>query len=214
MVLLYFLANLAYLFVLPLAAIQHARFDRVATATLEAIFPRAGALVMAGAIMVSTFGCLNGMILAGARAYFAMAQDRLFFKSAAVLNRARVPGRSLLLQGLWAALLVLPRTFDPATATYGNLYSNLLDYVISSALLFYILTILGLFRLRATRPLAARPYRTLGYPIVPAIYVAGATVIVVVLFAYRPSTTWPGVLITLVGLPVYYLLRTAARGNE
>jgi APA family basic amino acid/polyamine antiporter len=206
---LYFLANLAYLSVLPLAAIQHARFDRVATAMMEAIFPRAGAKVMAIAIMVSTFGCINGLILAGARAYFAMAQDGLFFKSAAVLNRARVPGRSLLLQGLWAVLLVLPRTFDPATATYGNLYSNLLDYVISAALVFYILTILGLFRLRATRPFAARPYRAPGYPIVPAIYIAGATVILVVLFAYRPSTTWPGLLIILLGLPVYYLLRTS-----
>jgi APA family basic amino acid/polyamine antiporter len=212
-VVLYLLANLAYLFALPLADIQHAQFDRVAAAMLQAIFPRGGALVMALAIMVSTFGCINALILAGARAYFAMAHDGLFFKSAGVLNEARVPGRSLLVQGLWAVALVLPRTFDPGTGAYGNLYSNLLDYVISAALIFYIMTILGLFRLRATRPHAKRPYRALGYPIVPAIYILGAAAILIMLFAYRPSTTWPGLLIVLCGLPVYWLLRTPARAQ-
>jgi APA family basic amino acid/polyamine antiporter len=212
-VVLYFLANLAYLSVLPLAGIQHARFDRVATAMLQAIFPGVGAPIMALAIMVSTFGCINALILAGARAYFAMAHDGLFFKSAGLLNKARVPGRSLLVQGLWAVALVLPRTFDPRTRTYGNLYSNLLDYVISAALIFYIMTILGLFRLRVTRPHAARPYRALGYPVVPAIYIVGATVILAMLFAYRPSTTWPGLLIVLCGLPVYWLLKTSKRAK-
>ena len=212
-VVLYFLANLAYLFALPLADIQHAKFDRVATAMLQAIFPRVGALVMAVAIMVSTFGCINALILAGARAYFAMARDGLFFKSAGVLNKARVPGRSLWLQGLWALALVLPRTFDPATGAYGNLYSNLLDYVISAALVFYIMTILGLFRLRATRPHAKRPYRAFGYPIVPAVYVVGAAAIVAMLFTYRPATTWPGFLIVLCGLPVYLLLLASARAK-
>jgi APA family basic amino acid/polyamine antiporter len=210
-VVLYFLANLAYLSALPLADIQHAEFDRVATAMLQAILPGLGAPVIALAIMVSTFGCINALILAGARAYFAMARDGLFFRSAGVLNAARVPGRSLLVQGLWAVALVLPRTFDPATGRYGNLYSNLLDYVISAALIFYIMTILGLFRLRATRPHARRPYRAFGYPIVPAIYVAGAAAILSMLFTYRPSTTWPGLLIVLCGLPVYWLLRTPAR---
>jgi len=170
-------------------------------------------LVMALAIMVSTFGCINALILAGARAYFAMAHDGLFFKSAGVLNAARVPGRSLLVQGIWAVVLVLPRTFDPATGAYGNLYSNLLDYVISAALIFYILTILGLFRLRATRPQARRPYRALGYPIVPAIYIVGAAAIVGMLFVYRPSTTWPGLIIVLCGLPVYRLLMTRPRAK-
>lgn len=212
-VVLYFLANLAYLLVLPLAGIQHAPFDRVATAMLQAIFPGVGALVMALAIMVSTFGCINALILAGARAYFAMAHDGLFFKSAGVLNAARVPGRSLLVQGIWAVVLVLPRTFDPATGAYGNLYSNLLDYVISAALIFYILTILGLFRLRASRPQARRPYRALGYPIVPAIYIVGAAAIVGMLFVYRPSTTWPGLIIVLCGLPVYRLLMTRPRAK-
>lgn len=212
-VVLYFLANLAYLLVLPLTGIQHPPFDRVGTAMLQAIFPRAGALVMALAIMVSTFGCINALILAGARAYFAMAHDGLFFESAGVLNAARVPGRSLLVQGIWAVALVLPRTFDPASGAYGNLYSNLLDYVISAALIFYILTILGLFRLRASRPQAKRPYRAWGYPIVPAIYIVGAAAIVGMLFVYRPSTTWPGLIIVLCGLPVYRLLMTRARAK-
>ena len=200
---LYLLANVAYLVTLPLAAIQTAPSDRVATATLDAIFPGRGAVLMAAAIMVSTFGCTNGLILAGARAYYAMARDGVFFKNAGTLNTAKVPAWALWLQGGWAAFLVLPRTFNPATSTYGNLYGNLLDYVISAALIFYILTIAGIFRLRSTRPDAERPYRAFGYPVVPALYIAGASAILVVLFAYRPATTWPGLVIVLVGLPVY-----------
>src|SRR6185437_14718459 len=147
-VLLYLLANVIYLLVLPMPAIQHAPSDRVATAVLERIFPSYGALLMAIAIMISTFGCVNSLVLAGARAYYAMAKDRLFFAQAATLNRAQVPGWSLWVQGIWAAALVLPRTFNTATGQYGNLYGNLLDYVISAALIFYILTIAALFRLR------------------------------------------------------------------
>ena len=135
--------------------------------------------------MISTFGCNNGLILAGARAYYAMARDGLFFRSAGRLNEAKVPAWGLVLQGLWAALLVLPRTYDPATRAYGNLYSNLLDYVISAALIFYILTIAGIFRLRQTRPDAERPYRAFGYPVVPALYIVGAATILLVLFVYR-----------------------------
>ena len=206
-VVLYLLANIAYLLALPLGDIQHAPFDRVATAMLQAIFPGVGTAIMAVAIMVSTFGCINTLILAGARAYYAMARDGLFFRSAGILNRAKVPGRSLLLQGIWSIVLVLPRTFNPATGEYGNLYSNLLDYIISAALIFYILAILGLFRLRVKRPDAPRPYRAFGYPVVPALYVVGAAVIVVVLFVYRPATTWPGLVIVLCGLPIYRLLR-------
>ena len=108
------------------------------------------------------------------------------------------------IQGVWSALLVLPRTFDPATGKYGNLYSNLLDYVISAALIFYVLTIAGVFRLRMTRPDASRPYRAFGYPVVPVLYIAGALTILVVLFIYRPATTWPGLAIVLLGLPVYW----------
>jgi APA family basic amino acid/polyamine antiporter len=202
---LYILANVAYLVTLPFEAIQHAPGDRVATATLNVVFPGFGATIMAVGIMISTFGCNNGLILAGARAYYAMARDGLFFRPVAQLNSARVPGWGLVLEGLWAAFLVLPRTYDPATRTYGNLYSNLLDYVVSAALIFYILTIAGVFRLRKTRPAADRPYRTFGYPFVPALYIAGAATILVILFLYRTATTWPGLIIVLVGVPVYFL---------
>jgi APA family basic amino acid/polyamine antiporter len=202
---LYLLANLAYLVTLPLSAVQTAPADRVATATLDAILPGLGAALMALAIMISTFGCNNGLILAGARAYYAMARDNLFFKSAGALNHARVPARGLVLQGVWAGALVLPRTFHPETGSYGNLYSNLLDYVISAALLFYILTILGIFRLRRTRPEAPRPYRAFGYPFIPAIYVLGAGTVLTVLFMFRPATTWPGLAIVCLGLPVYFV---------
>ena len=204
---LYLLANVAYLVVLPLPAIQHAPSDRVATAMLQAIFPGYGPTLMAIAIMISTFGCVNSLVLAGARAYYAMAHDGLFFRRAGELNRAHVPGWSLMVQGVWAAALVLPRTYDPATQQYGNLYSNLLDYVISAALLFYILTIAGVFRLRQTRPEAERPYKVAGYPIVPAAYILGATTVLVLLFAYRPATTWPGLVIVMVGAVVYAFIR-------
>jgi APA family basic amino acid/polyamine antiporter len=206
-IVLYLLANLAYLFSLPLTAMQHVPDDRVATAVLRIVFPRFGAGLMAAAIMVSTFGTDNALTLAGARASWAMAGDGLFFPAARRLNRAGVPGWALVIQGAWSALLVLPRTFDPATRQYGNLYSNLLEYVISAALLFYILTIAGVIRLRRTRPDAERPYRTWGYPFVPAIYILGASIILAVLLIYRPTTTWPGFAIVAIGVPVYFLLR-------
>jgi APA family basic amino acid/polyamine antiporter len=208
---LYLLANVAYLVTLPFNAIQHAPSDRVATATLDAIFPGVGAVIMAVGIMISTFGCNNGLILAGARAYYAMARDGLFFRRAGALNRAKVPAWALVLQGIWAALLVLPRTYDSASRTYGNLYSNLLDYVISAALIFYILTIAGVFRLRRARPDAERPYRAFGYPVVPTLYIVGAATILVTLFIYRTSTTWPGLIIVLLGLPVYFAWRPETR---
>jgi APA family basic amino acid/polyamine antiporter len=207
---LYLLANVAYLVTLPLAAIQQAPSDRVATAALEVIVPGIGTTLMATAILVSTFGCNNGLILAGARAYYAMARDGLFFRRVGELNAARVPAAGLMLQGVWSVLLVLPRTFDPATGRYGNLYGNLLDYVISAALIFYILTIAGVFRLRRTRPEAERPYRAFGYPVVPALYIVGATTVLLVLFAYRPATTWPGLGIVLLGVPVYLAWRPRA----
>jgi APA family basic amino acid/polyamine antiporter len=207
---LYLLANIAYLAVLPFPAIQHAPADRVATAMLQAIFPGYGTMLMAIAIMISTFGCVNSLVLAGARAYHAMAQDGLFFKRAGRLNHAHVPGWSLLMQGIWASALVLPRTYDAGTKEYGNLYSNLLNYVISAALLFYILTIAGIFRLRHTRPDDERPYRVVGYPVVPAIYILGASAILVLLFAYRASTTWPGLVIIAIGAGVYVGIRQRA----
>jgi basic amino acid/polyamine antiporter, APA family len=203
-IVLYLLANVAYLVTLPFEQIQHTPGDRIATATLNVIFPGAGTTIMALGIMVSTFGCMNGLILAGARAYYAMARDRVFFRPAGHLNAAKVPAWGLVLQGVWAVFLVLPRTYDPATHTYGNVYNNLLDYIISAALVFYILTIAGIFRLRATRPDVERPYRAFGYPVVPALYIAGAAAILIVLFVYRTATTWPGLIIVLLGVPVYF----------
>jgi len=133
-----------------------------------------------------------------------MARDGLFFRSVGRLNQAKVPAAGLALEGAWAAFLVLPRIYDPATGTYGNLYNNLLEYVISAALIFYILTIAGIFRLRRTRPDLERPYRAFGYPIVPALYIVGAATILLVLFVYRTATTWPGLIIVLLGVPVYF----------
>ena len=208
-VVLYLLANVAYLLTLPLSAIQKAPSDRVATAMLDVVAPGWGTLIMALAIMVSTFGCVNSLVLAGPRVYYAMANDGLFLKGAAKLNGAHVPGNSLIVQGIWAAALVLPRTFNPATHEYGNLYSNLLDYVISAALIFYILTIAGVIKLRRTRPDAVRLYRTLGYPVVPVLYVIGAFAILIALFLFRASSTWPGLIIVLVGVPVYLGIRKA-----
>jgi basic amino acid/polyamine antiporter, APA family len=204
---LYVLANVAYLLVLPLSAIQHAPSDRVATAMLQAIFPGFGNVVMAAAIMISTFGCMNGLVLAGPRVYYSMAQDGLFPRSAGLLNRAHVPGWSLMIQGIWSAGLVLPRTYNVVTSSYGSLYSNLLDYVVSAALIFYILTIAGVIRLRIKRPTADRPYRAVGYPIVPISYIAGAAVVLVCLFAFRPASTWPGLLILVCGVPVYLITK-------
>jgi APA family basic amino acid/polyamine antiporter len=218
-IVLYVLANVAYLSMLPLAEIQHAADDRVATAALETIFGSAGATLMAVAVMISTFGCNNGLILAGARVYYAMARDGLFFAATGRLNERRVPGMGLALQGAWAALLVLPRTrlrdelgapvVDPTSGfeQYGNLYGNLLDYVVVSALIFYVLTILAVFVLRRKLPDAERPYRSFGYPVVPALYVAGATVIMLVLALYRTQTTWPGISIVIAGIPAYFLWR-------
>ena len=211
---LYLLANVAYLTALPWDKIQNAPSDRVASETATVIFSGAGATIMAVAIMISTFGCNNGLILAGARLYYAMALDGLFFRRVGHLNKNHVPAWGLIIQGIWAAVLVLPRTVktDPAgnVTGYGNLYGNLLDYVISAALIFYILTIFGIFVLRRKQPDAERPYKALGYPIVPALYMIGATVILLVLFRYQTATTWPGLIIVLTGIPVYFLWKRSA----
>src|SRR4030081_668566 len=214
---LYLLANVAYLAALPFEAIQNAPSDRVASETANVIFPGAGATIMAVAIMVSTFGCNNGLILAGARAYYAMARDGLFFRRVGELNKNHVPGWALIIQGIWAGILVLPRTVKTDAAGtvtgYGNLYGNLLDYVISAALIFYILTIMRIFFLRRKRPDAERPYKAFGYPIVPALYIVGASVILSVLFIYQTATTWPGLLIVLAGVPIYFLWRKSNAGT-
>jgi len=201
---LYLLANVAYLVTLKFEAIQNVASDRVASATADVIFPGVGAAIMAVAIIVSTFGCNNGLILAGARLYYAMAKDGLFFKSSGELNKFHVPAWGLVIQGIWSAFYVLPRTVK-ADGTYGNLYGDLLTYVISAALIFYILTIIGIFVLRSKQPDAERPYKAFGYPLIPALYVIGASVILVVLFVYQTTATWPGLLIVLTGVPVYFM---------
>jgi APA family basic amino acid/polyamine antiporter len=204
---LYFLANVAYLSALSLHQIQTAPDDRVATATLAMIFGNSGATLMALAIMISTFGCANGLILAGARVYYAMAHDGLFFRSIGRLNANHVPAMGLLLQGIWAGFLVLLRTRLVNSATgavsYGNLYGVLLDYVIFAALMFYVLTIGGIFILRRKRPDAERPYRAWGYPVVPVLYIVTALVIMLILILYQTQDTWPGLVIVLLGVPVY-----------
>ncbi|MBI4444820.1 MAG: amino acid permease [Acidobacteria bacterium] len=205
--LLYVLANLAYLFTLSLSEIQKAPFDRVGTAAMEVILGKQASVLMAIAIMVSTFGCNNGLILSGARVYWAMARDGLFFRRVGTLNPHRVPATALVLQAIWASLLILPRTFDPATGRYGNVYSNLLDYVVFAVLIFYILTVMGLFVLRRKRPSASRPYRAFGYPVVPGVYIICATLIALDLLIAektRPNTI-PGLLLVLTGIPVYLL---------
>jgi APA family basic amino acid/polyamine antiporter len=205
---LYCLANLAYLCTLPLVQIQTAPDDRVASAALNAIFGPTGAMIMAVAIIISTFGCNNGLILAGARVSYAMAKDGLFFKSTGTLNRKGVPGTALAYQGIWIAILILLRTqrVDAAGAvTYGNLYSDLLDYVVFAALLFYVLTIIGIFVLRTKRPDAERPYRAFGYPFVPILYVLVSVAIMLVLLLYQTQTAGTGLVIVLIGLPVYWL---------
>ncbi|MGO4883518.1 MAG: APC family permease [Bryobacteraceae bacterium] len=192
---LYIAANCVYLNVLPFDAIQHAPEDRVATAAMKQILGQAGVGIMAAAIMVSCFGCVNGLILSGARVYYAMSLDGLFFRRAGELDkRHHAPVFALAIQGVWAMLLTLSGT-----------YSDLLDYVIFTALVFYILTIAGLFVLRRKRPDLERPYKAFGYPVVPAIYIVAACVISVLLLVYKPNYTWPGLIIVLLGVPVYFV---------
>jgi len=202
--LIYLLANVAYLAVLPVAGsagatdvlgrgIQFAVNDRVGTAAATAIFGEGTAVVMALLIMVSTFGCNNGLILAGARVYYAMARDRLFFTSAGTLNNNGVPAGALIAQAIWACALCL-------SGTYGDL----LDYVVFAVLIFYILTVAGVFILRRKRPDAPRPYKAFGYPVLPALYIAAAAAISLNLLVVKPAYTWPGLGLVVLGIPVYF----------
>src|SRR5256712_4020580 len=213
---LYCLANLAYLLTLPLQQIQTAADDRVATVALSAILGPAGAAIMAVAIVISTFGCNNGLILAGAGVSYGMAPDGLFFRFTGKLNEKRVPANALILQGIWIVILILLRTrhVDAAeNVTYGNLYSDLLDYVVFSVLIFYALTIAGIFVLRRKRPGAERPYRAAGYPVIPLLYIAAALAIMFVLLLYKTQTAWPGLVIVLLGVPVYLVWSRRGAGK-
>jgi APA family basic amino acid/polyamine antiporter len=208
---LYLLANLAYVVTLPLSAIQNAPQNRVATAAMQAVFGPPGTIIMAIAIMISTFGCNNGLILAGARVYYAMARDDLFFKKVGSLNNRKVPAVALVLQGIWAAGLTLPRTVttNPETGavTYGNVYTQLLEYIISADLVFYALMVGAVILMRRKAPEIERPYRTLGYPIVPLVYITIAVLIVLDLAWLAPWTSGIGYLIVLTGIPVYFFWR-------
>jgi basic amino acid/polyamine antiporter, APA family len=197
---LYIACQFVYLNVLTFDQVQHAPNDRVAAAAANAMFGGIGASLMAVAIMISTFGCTNGLTLAGARVYFAMAKDHLFFRKAGELDpKTHAPVFALVLQCVWSVLLTL-----------SGSYNNLLDYVIFAVLLFYILTIAGLFVLRRTRPDLDRPYRAFGYPVLPALYIVAAGLIEVLLLLYKPDYTWPGLIIVLLGLPVYFIWRRKA----
>jgi APA family basic amino acid/polyamine antiporter len=208
----YLLASLSYLLVLPMhgdphgttviaRGIQYAAEDRVGTAALEQIFSSGGAWLMAGAILISTFGCANGMTLAGARVYYAMSQDGLFFKSVGKLHpRYKTPVAALLIQAVWTTVLCV-----------SGSYGQLLDYIIFAVLVFYILTIVGLFVLRVKRPDAPRPYKALGYPILPGLYILLASWICIVLLRYKPQYTWPGLALVLLGIPVYMFWSRANR---
>ena len=210
-VVLYLLANVAYLAVLPFPEIQRAPQNRVAVAMMNAAFGRPGAMCMAAAIMISTFGCDNGLILAGARVYYAMARDRLFFQKIATTNRFRVPAAALVAQGIWTALLTLPRTVTVGAATgritYGNVYNQLLEYIVSADLLFYLLMVVALIILRRKQPDAERPYRTWGYSFVPIVSILLSGLLIVDLAWLAPATSGIGILIVLTGVPVYFFWR-------
>jgi APA family basic amino acid/polyamine antiporter len=208
---MYLLANFAYLNALPLRGvengesvfargIQFATNDRLGSASIYALFGPIASILMATFVVISTFGCNNGLILSGARVYYAMANDKLFFRQVGELNKYGVPGKALVIQAVWASILCLSGT-----------YSNLLDYVVFAVLIFYVLTIIGIFRLRKLKPDAERPYKAFGYPVVPIIYIAFAILVMVILLIYKPGYTWPGLMIVIAGIPVYYLWKRISK---
>jgi basic amino acid/polyamine antiporter, APA family len=211
---LYLLVNFTYLRILPLIGdpagvtplargIQFAAQERVATAVAEVVFGPTGAVVMAAAILLSCFGCNNGLILSGARIYYAMAKDGLFFQWVGKVNKHHAPAAALVIQGVWCSVLCL-------SGTYGQL----LDFLIFAVLIFYILTLGGLFVLRVKRPDMPRPYRAFGYPVLPLIYIAMAVFIEVQLLRYKPQYTWPGLIIVILGVPVYWIWKWRAGAGD
>ena len=201
--LIYILVNVVYVFNLPIEQIKTAENDRVATLLVDTIAGSSGKFIMAGLIIISTFGCINGMVLAGARVYYAMANDGLFFPSAGKLSKNGVPANALLFQMVWCSILAL-------SGTYGHL----LDYVIFAVLLFYIFTIGGVFILRKKQPNASRPYKTWGYPVLPALYIILAIWVCISLLKYKPDYTYPGLIIVLIGVPIYFVLKRSTKQVE
>ena len=199
-VLIYFLINVVYLYILPIDQIQNADQERVGTLLMQTIAGDWGMYFMAALIMVATFGCLNGIILAGSRVYYAMANDGLFFKPPAKLNKNHVPANSLLMQCVWACILV-----------FSGSYGQLLDYVIFAVLIFYILTVGGVILLRIKQPDLPRPYKTFGYPLLPLVYVLLAVAVCGSLLWLKFDNTWPGLVLVLVGVPVYYVFKAVGR---
>ena len=211
---LYIFINFVYIKILPLSGspdgtdvlsrgIQYATDDRVATSAMSVVFGDSAAVIMAVFIMISTFGCNHGLILAGPRVYYAMAKDRLFFKKVGEINKHGVPGFAITVQGIWAVLLCLSGT-----------YSDLLDYVIFAVLIFFTLTILAIFILRKKRPDIPRPYKAFGYPVIPAIYILTTVTIMIILLIYKPRYTFPGLIIVLLGIPVYYIWKRLNSNRE
>lgn len=210
---LFFLSNIVYIKVLPLRGfpagtdviergMAFATHDRLGTAAISSIFGDYAALIMAVLIVISTFGCNNGLILSGARVYYAMATDRLFFRQVGKLNSKAVPGNGLWVQFLWSSALCL-----------SGSYSQLLDYVVFAVLIFYVLTILAIFVLRRKQPDAERPYKAFGYPVIPAVYIILAATVMLILLLYKPAFTWPGLIIVILGIPVYFIWRRINEKN-
>ena len=191
---IYVLANLMYLAVLPIEQLAFAQDNRIALSVSNEIFGVSGAIILALLIMVSTFGCNNGLILSGARVYYTMAKDGLFFKQTGRLNKNSVPGYALWIQCLVACVLCL-----------SGKYGDLLDMVSFVVVLFYVLTIAGIFILRKKRPDADRPYKAFGYPVLPAIYILMGISFCLLLIKYKPQYTWPGLIIVLIGIPIYFI---------
>jgi len=195
--LLYLFCNVIYVKALSADQIQHAEFDRVGTLLMNTVFGETGAWFMAILIMISTFGCINGLTLSGSRVYYAMAKDGYFLRSAATLNKNESPQKALIMQAVWTSILTL-----------SGSYGDLLDYVVFAVLLFYILTVAGVFVLRFKQPNLARPYKVLAYPIVPALYIIMASIVCVSLLIYKPDYSYPGLAIVLLGVPVYYFMQS------
>ena len=211
---LYLIVNFVYIKILPLSGspdgadvlsrgIQFATDDRVATSAMSVVFGDYAAIIMAIFIIISTFGCNHGLIMAGPRVYYAMAMDGLFFKKVAEINKNGVPGFAIVVQGIWSILLCM-------SGTYGNL----LDYVIFAVLIFFTLTILAIFILRVKRPDIPRPYKAFGYPVIPAIYIITTVGIMIILLIYKPNYTFPGLGIVLLGIPVFYLWKKYNKNSE